>query len=151
MSIIAVDYDDTFTLSPKAFGRVITVMQNAGWKVICVTARPYSLFSLEEIMFAMPGDVDIFHTGYESKYEYMEALGIHVDVWVDDMPRFIDPWGADKKAQGYIEKAGWVTPGKLARPPIELDHENCPKEPKLPKKRPSKWTAWLMRMFPSRT
>ena len=79
--IIALDYDDTYDRDPYLWNHLIGLAAARGHSVVIVTQRyehePIHLVDL---------DVPIFYTGRQAKVGYMAALGIEVDVWIDDDP-----------------------------------------------------------------
>ncbi len=80
--IIGLDYDGTYTRDPKTFDRIIAQFTSAGHKVICITMRrptePVELNSVE-----------IIYTSRRAKLLYAEENGIHIDIWIDDKPRWL--------------------------------------------------------------
>lgn len=78
---IALDYDRTFTLDPTLWLEFLRLAQSAGHEVVCVTMR----YSHERI--ELP--VEVVYTGRQAKGPFMESVGRHVDVWIDDMPQCI--------------------------------------------------------------
>lgn len=85
--IISLDYDETFTRDPAMWRQVIETAQIAGHMVVCVTARhePPDPEREPEI------PCNVFCTGGTPKRAFMQGKGIHVHVWIDDMPEFIGP------------------------------------------------------------
>ena len=45
-------------------------------------------------------------TAYNAKAEYMDKLGKHVDVWIDDDPATINPDGKPKASYGKWKDSG---------------------------------------------
>lgn len=84
--IIAIDFDDTFTLDVAAWTTVIAVLQAAGHTVVCVTSRHRSDETEAEFASLLPGTVKSFFAAGTSKKSYMMSVGIDVDVWIDDSP-----------------------------------------------------------------
>lgn len=80
--LIALDYDGTFTADPPLWRNFIALCQRRGHKVVCVTMR-YE----REAVDNMPAPV--IYTGRKAKIPFMQALGRHVDIWIDDMPHFV--------------------------------------------------------------
>lgn len=75
---LSLDWDQTFTLDPVFWNKFILAAFAAGHDVICVSMRR----TLGDIDF--PGQVVL--TGGIAKAAFCKALGIHVDVWIDDQP-----------------------------------------------------------------
>lgn len=83
MQVISIDYDDTWTTCPIAWRDVANRLAAAGFKVICVTARDEAKHPISDF----PGEV--FYTSGQPKGCFMEAAGLSVDIWIDDMPHLI--------------------------------------------------------------
>lgn len=83
---IALDYDGTYTADPNLWQVFIAKALHNGHKVYVVTFR----FPQDPIDQELPKLVDgVYYTSQEQKSAYMEKQGIHIDVWIDDMPFFI--------------------------------------------------------------
>jgi len=80
--IIAIDYDDTYTADPRGWDAVIAYMSDRGHEFICVTGR-------EE---TQPADINlpIIYAPSSYKKKAAEKAGYSVDVWIDDLPGFIE-------------------------------------------------------------
>jgi hypothetical protein len=100
---ISLDYDNTYTRDPKAWDHFLTFFREKGHKVYCVTMR-----SPEEgiqVMHDLTGKVDnIYFTNRQAKKDFMFAVGISIDVWIDDMPLFCIEDAADRPAQTVTNK-----------------------------------------------
>ncbi len=86
---ISLDYDNTYTVDPECWKKVIRSFQSSGHKVFCVTMRSKELdyhkdFDLLELL----GVKNVFCDGV-SKRRVTEDLGIKIDVWIDDTPEGI--------------------------------------------------------------
>lgn len=88
-SIIAIDYDDTFTADPEAWSLVIATLQRRGHKVVCISARFEEPGNRSEIMTAMPQGVDVLLCYGWPKRAFAKANGVDVDIWIDDLPEAI--------------------------------------------------------------
>ena len=87
---IAIDFDDTLTADAALWRQFIAIARVFGHEVICVTARRDTEENNEivsEWMREHGIDLPVYFTGLRSKVEYMESLGIKVDIWIDDQPR----------------------------------------------------------------
>jgi hypothetical protein len=84
--IVAIDYDQTYTLDPPAWDAVVETLRSAGHVVYCVTCRRDTAENRAEVD---AGDMAVWFTGLAPKKWYMEKRGIKVDVWVDDDPRCV--------------------------------------------------------------
>ncbi len=103
MMRIAIDYDGTYTRTPNMWDAVIRRFESNHIDVVCVSSRRNTEGNRQEIECAMAAydgvDVPIYLTGYEAKAEVMDNLGLHVDIWIDDDPKTIDPNGVIDKPQ----------------------------------------------------
>jgi acid phosphatase class B len=85
---LALDYDDTYTRDPEAWNDFISLMQQRGHNVYCVTMRASA--EGRAVKEALDNKVDgIFFTARRAKRDFMNARGIQIDVWVDDSPAFV--------------------------------------------------------------
>lgn len=86
---ISLDYDNTYTRDPETWIKVINTFQAAGHNVYVVTMR-----SKEEgkpVTEALAGRADgVFFTNRKAKAKFMYDRGISIDVWLDDMPFFVN-------------------------------------------------------------
>ena len=87
MKIIALDYDDTYTLAPSLWNGLIKVMHDYGWTIHIVTYRHSTAFS--DMDREIPYVTDYIFTGGRAKQQYCEECGINIDVWIDDSPEAI--------------------------------------------------------------
>lgn len=84
--LIALDYDDTYTVDPIFWDRVINMARGRGHEFICVTARD------DQDKTEFPDDrIKTIYTAGEYKKEFCTKLGIRPDIWIDDAPGFIEP------------------------------------------------------------
>lgn len=85
---IALDYDKTYTADPEMWDCFITLAKSRGHSVEVVTMRRQVW---EETL--PPDLVDrvsrVEYTDRKGKMAHMEALGRHIDIWIDDSPHFI--------------------------------------------------------------
>lgn len=85
--VIALDYDDTFTLDPEAWHTAMWQLRKAGFTIVGCTFRnraqlvPDSLFK----------DVchSIVYTAGKAKEDAMRKRGYEVAVWIDDNPKWV--------------------------------------------------------------
>jgi len=87
--VIAIDYDDTYTLDPTFWQGFISTALTHGHKVICITARRKTLENQQELATTLPDCVEVYFSYDEPKSDYAKRNGIAVDVWIDDMPGWI--------------------------------------------------------------
>lgn len=84
--IIALDYDGCFTNDPGGWREFAYFMRKRGHTVYGVTMR----FEQEKPCVDYLAACDkVFYTGRKQKRQFMEDLGILVNVWIDDMPEAI--------------------------------------------------------------
>lgn len=83
---IALDYDGTYTEAPEVWRQFVMGMMSEGHEVMIVTFRPphcpVDINGLEEV-------IDVYYTSAVPKRKYMESKGIHINIWIDDMPDLI--------------------------------------------------------------
>ena len=88
--LIAIDFDDTLTADPIMFRTLIAVMQSFGHRVVCVTARRdtnENRLNIESYFRKYGIDLYVHYSALGSKLDYMERIGVKVDIWIDDDPR----------------------------------------------------------------
>lgn len=83
--LIALDYDDTFTVDPDFWREVIRMGRERGHEFVCVTGRHTAPDFTREP--AIPCSVVCAPLDY--KDPVARAEGIKVDVWIDDCPQYI--------------------------------------------------------------
>ena len=86
---IAIDFDDTYTADPELWTSFMNQAESRGHKVICVTARYFTLENKEELKATLPPKTLIYFTSMGSKMDYMASQGVKVDIWIDDSPRVV--------------------------------------------------------------
>jgi hypothetical protein len=79
---ISIDYDDTFSVCPETWTKVVHLLRSAGANVFCVTARRPDMAITD-----FPGEV--YYTSGEPKAQYMREQYVDVNIWVDDWPELI--------------------------------------------------------------
>ena len=87
--IISIDYDDTFTADVSTWSAVIRVLQNAGHRVVCITARQGNEGNRRQVEGDMPEGVCVLFAYGFQKREFAKANGVAVDIWIDDLPEAI--------------------------------------------------------------
>lgn len=80
---IALDYDGTYTEAPVLFGRFCEDAERMGVEIVVVTYR-HSNNPIKDL------GLPVIYTHGNKKRPYCEARGIHIDVWIDDMPELIN-------------------------------------------------------------
>ena len=95
--LIAIDYDETFTLDPGFWREVIALAEGRGHSCICATMR----YPHEEIP---PEHARLFervvYTGRKAKRPEVDKAGYYPSIWVDDMP-----WTVDRESLLSFEEA----------------------------------------------
>lgn len=86
--IIGLDYDDTYTADPVFWDKVIDLAIERGHDVHCVTGRDEPPDESEP---QLPPGVEVICAGEMFKRHACEAVGIRIDVWIDDCPGLIEP------------------------------------------------------------
>ena len=91
MSLIALDYDDTFTADPVFWRAFIELAQAGGHKVIIATLRENNYGNPKEINDALGVGhlVPIVFCNHRYKDEMCRKAGYTVDIWIDDMPEAV--------------------------------------------------------------
>jgi hypothetical protein len=89
--IIAIDYDNTFTLDPDLFRDMAQRFQRRGHRVIVITGRSDEDPWGTEVRTMVRDLCPIVFAGLSWKREAAIAEGYIVDVWIDDMPEYIGP------------------------------------------------------------
>lgn len=105
MSIFSFDWDGTVTKAPGEFLAFAKALRAAGHKVYIVTMRyPSELGDLEYWRRHVDG---IVATSRMAKKPAAKALGIHIDIWIDDNPAAVDKsaieiWG-NSSPEGSVD------------------------------------------------
>lgn len=89
---IALDYDGTFTADPVFWLRFVRNALDAGHVVYCVTMlEPHQTHDMD---FELQCMVKVITTSSKAKKPFVDALGIKIDIWIDDRPDWIinDAW-----------------------------------------------------------
>lgn len=88
---IALDYDDTFTADPELWCAFIRTAHLRGHVVVCITGRLAPPAFPEP---PLPNGIQVICcgrlAGTTPKREMAEKMGVHVDIWIDDIPAMID-------------------------------------------------------------
>ena len=78
---IALDYDGTYTVDPQFWDDFMTLARVRGHEVVCVTKRGLSNCGTDLKM-----NCPIIYTDRAAKEQFCERVGVHIDVWIDDLP-----------------------------------------------------------------
>lgn len=89
MSIIALDYDETYTADKGLWDNFIEDCKNRGHEIYIVTARHGYNYQelLDDGLFSKTDGV--YFTGHRAKRSFMYEQGIDVNIWIDDNPNAI--------------------------------------------------------------
>jgi hypothetical protein len=86
--ILALDYDNTFTMDPDGWGEFCEAMRARGHRIYGVTMRyDHETRGISE-KYRKSCD-RIFFTGRRAKQTFMTERGVFIDVWIDDNPHWI--------------------------------------------------------------
>lgn len=85
--VVAIDYDNTWTLDPALWGAFCHLLRGRGHRVILCSQRPPDHECSVEVCVAVDGQVDgVVLCSGKSKRQAAAEQGWAVDVWVDDFP-----------------------------------------------------------------
>lgn len=100
------DYDETYTRDPGLWHAFIRSAKQRGHKVYCISFRhEHQMDEPRMTVGKYVGPEHCYGTGHTSKRTFAEAMGLQIDVWIDDLPelivdpintRFYNPPGAPK-------------------------------------------------------
>lgn len=86
--LIALDWDGTAGAAPELFALFIAAAKGCGHQVlICTMRTPAESDGVGQ--FAESNGVDVVYTSRAAKAAHMQALGLGVDIWIDDRPAWI--------------------------------------------------------------
>lgn len=86
--LIALDYDETYTVDPEFWDMVISAAGYRGHTVICATMRHEHEGA--DVIAALGKKVEkIIFTGRKAKHEFVQNAGYYPSVWVDDSPHWL--------------------------------------------------------------
>jgi hypothetical protein len=88
MKTICLDYDGSYTLFPELFNKIIDFSKAKGYNVILATMR-YEYEKDVGLTIIEQSGVKLYFTGRKAKKPFLEELGIKVDLWIDDCPKWI--------------------------------------------------------------
>lgn len=80
---IALDYDGTYTEDPVLWNKFIDLLQLRDHEVMIVTFRGDDTPIDHEV------PIPVYYTAARPKREFMNDIGITIDVWIDDYPELI--------------------------------------------------------------
>ncbi|SAL79959.1 hypothetical protein AWB71_06015 [Caballeronia peredens] len=92
---ISLDFDGTYTEDPASWNHFIDTFTAAGHNVMIVTMRHES--EANSTMKKLSKKGRVIYTDRKAKEEFVAALGITIDVWIDDTPAWIYNDAAPRK------------------------------------------------------
>lgn len=101
--IIALDYDGTYTTDPVLWDAFIAAARARCHEVHIVTMRS----DAEPVRLGAHVD-RVHYTDRKAKRRYMEARGLTVQVWIDDMPEFIVGDAAPRSLADNAQSGIWT-------------------------------------------
>jgi hypothetical protein len=90
---ISVDFDETYTRDPELWDLFIELAKHRGHEVYCITARPPTKINKDEVYDTIGkriGKENCLFTDAMAKAKFAYDKGIHIDVWIDDLPSNVD-------------------------------------------------------------
>ena len=88
---ISIDFDDTYTRDPECWNLFIKLCKYRGHNVYCITARtPKQSDDVLSSIGKIIGHENCLFTSMSAKKKYAYSKGISIDVWIDDLPIFVD-------------------------------------------------------------
>ncbi len=89
---IAIDYDDTLTADPMLWKAFYDSAKGSGHQLWCVTCRRRTTDNadiVDEFLEVYGMMMPVLFTDMGSKLEFVRKMGLHIDIWIDDMPSSI--------------------------------------------------------------
>lgn len=88
--IIALDFDQTYTLDPLAWDDFINLMYDCDHVVKIVTVR-HDYWDAHPLLDRLDEElgIQVIYTDGRAKKEFISELGLKIDVWIDDRPETI--------------------------------------------------------------
>lgn len=85
--IIAIDYHGTYSRDPEGFAAFVLLMKGRGHECILVTGiEDNGDWCAKEVRHAIGDTMRIIFAAGAWKRRLVEAMGIHVDIWIEDTP-----------------------------------------------------------------
>jgi hypothetical protein len=101
--LIALDYDGTYTADPHLWDGFIAQARGRRHEVHIVTQRA----ECEPVRLGCHVD-RIHYTDRKAKRPYMQARGLAVQIWIDDMPDFISESAAPRSLEENARTGLWL-------------------------------------------
>ena len=94
--IVAIDFDQTYTADREMWESVMETIKSHGHDIYCVTCREeWDTGSKQNgIPRIMPYVDKVFFTNGMAKIPFMQEIGYHVDIWIDDCPATVTGGGS---------------------------------------------------------
>ncbi len=89
MTIIAIDYDSTYTAEQSFFDAMFGIAKAFGVEFVCISARENNEQNRIEIESNVPVYVPVHLTSGKAKKPYAKQAGLNIDIWIDDNPERI--------------------------------------------------------------
>lgn len=87
--IFALDYDNTFSRNPRFWETFIEEAFGYGYSVYIVTSRGEDTPIEHHDYLKDEHKVHTIYCNYRAKKLVTEQLGIKIDIWIDDNPKYI--------------------------------------------------------------
>ena len=90
---LSIDFDDTYTRDPEMWDLFIELAKHRGHTVYCITAREPNKINKEEVYNTIGkriGEDNCLFTDMMAKAKFAANQGVHIDVWIDDLPSNVD-------------------------------------------------------------
>lgn len=101
--LIALDYDGTYTADPGLWNHFVDVARSRSHEVHIVTMRADS----EPVRLGCVVD-RVHYTDRKAKRAFMQAKGLTVQIWIDDMPDFILESAAPRDLKANASTGLWL-------------------------------------------
>ena len=90
---ISIDFDETYTRDPEMWDLFVELAKHRGHTVYCITARPPTPINQWEVYDSIGkliGKDNCLFTDCMAKAKFAAERGVHIDVWIDDLPSNVD-------------------------------------------------------------
>lgn len=84
--VVAIDFDNTLTTSPKLWLSIMDQLRTAGFDVVMVTNRSPGGKSEAEVRALVGNLLPVVFAAGEYKKEAARKRGFDVSIWIDDQP-----------------------------------------------------------------
>lgn len=84
-TVIALDFDGTYTAAPEFWNKVIEMAPENGVKIVICTFRDDRYDDNQSLLW-LQQRVPVYFTRGVAKQWWMDQFGEHVDIWIDDRP-----------------------------------------------------------------